>query len=133
MSTTDNTEERKQTRPFAAWLQNVRNGELHHELSEKLAELATACIETGKVGTLTLAIKLRPNGDITLMAEDTVKVSAPEHDRATTLFFSDEEGNLQRTDPRQQELPLKEVQDGDGRTKLASVDLGTGEVKALHG
>lgn len=133
MSTNDTTEDRKQTRPFAAWLQNVRNGELHHELSEKLADLATACIDTGKVGELTLSIKLRPNGDITLMAEDNVKVKTPEHERATTLFFSDEDGNLQRTDPRHQELPLKEVTDGTGRTHLASVDESTGEVKALHG
>lgn len=102
--------ERPQIRPFAAWLQEQRNGLLHSELSDKLAELVETIQEHEKSGTLTLTISIRPSkvyGAVEI--EDTVKVKAPEADRDAGLFFADSHGNLSRRDPRQPELPLRDA------------------------
>lgn len=102
---------KKQVRPFAAILQEQRRGLTHSELSDGLAELAAAVIEHGKVGTLTLQLKLKPSGDgASVLITDTVSVKAPQGEREPAIFFADSEGNLTRTDPRQMELAeLREV------------------------
>lgn len=47
-------------RPFLDTLIALRFGKLHDELTEAPNELTNACTETGKGGTLTLSIKLKP-------------------------------------------------------------------------
>jgi hypothetical protein len=101
---------RPQTKPFAAWLQEQRNGGLHGELSDALADLVAACLEHGRQGTLTLKVDVKPNKDgVTLLVTDEVKVRAPEADRPPALFFADAHGNLSRSNPHQPELPVREV------------------------
>lgn len=103
-------EPRPQTRPFAAWLQEQRNGLLHSELSERLADLVAAIAEHEKGGTLTLTLAIKPSKVYgAVEVEDTVKVKAPEADRDAGLFFADSHGNLSRRDPRQPELPLRDA------------------------
>ena len=94
-------EERK---PFAAFLQEQRRGGLHGELSESLQELVRAVEEHRKAGTLTLTVKVAPFGDGTVAITDKVALKAPEGERGSGIFFTDEEGNLHRSDPRQQEI-----------------------------
>lgn len=107
------TAEREQLKPFGQFLHEQRNGLLHDELSEELAALVTQCVETGKKGTLTLKVTVSPNkDDVTLLLTDDVKVAAPKHDAKPALFFYDDKGNLLRKDPRQPELPLREVPGG---------------------
>lgn len=103
------TEDRR--KPFAAFVQEQRSGGLHGELSDGLSELVTAVSEHRKAGTLTLTLKVTPNNDgVTVTVTDKVAVKAPEADRGAAIFFVDEDGNLLRRDPRQIELPLREVQ-----------------------
>lgn len=103
-------EERPQRTPFAAWLQKQRDGGLHGELSDALAELVAACVEYGQSGRLTLTINVKPNKDgVTVLVTDEVKVKAPEADRPPALFFTDTHGNLSRHNPYQPELPVREV------------------------
>ena len=97
-------------KPFAAFLQEQRRGGLHGELSDKLAELVNACNEYGKPGSLTLTIGIKPNADgVTMTVSDKVAVKAPEAERGAAIFFADEAGNLVRHDPRQMEIPVREV------------------------
>lgn len=97
-------------KPFAAFIQEQRGGGLHGELSDALAELVLACDEHRKAGTLTLTIKVAPNSDgVTVTVTDKLVVKAPEGERGAALFFVDADGNLNRRDPRQIELPLREV------------------------
>jgi len=99
-------------KPFAQFLQEQRNGNLHSELSEKLQELVAAVIEHDKGGTLTLTVSVKPAGNgINLVVSDDVKCKAPEADRPVALFYADSAGNLSRRDPRQPELPLREIND----------------------
>lgn len=98
-------------KPFAAFVQEQRNGGLHAELSEALGELVQAVAQHGKSGTLQLTVKVAANGDdTTVTVTDRVVVKVPEGKRAAALFFFDHDGNLLRRNPAQQELPLKEVE-----------------------
>lgn len=97
-------------KPFAAFVQEQRAGGLHGELSDGLAELVTAVKELGKPGSIVLTVKVTPNKDgATVTVTDKVKVSMPEAERGAAIFFVDDNGNLSRRNPNQQELPLKEV------------------------
>lgn len=97
-------------KPFAAFVQEQRNGGLHGELSDALAELVGSVREHGKPGSLVLTIKMAPNKDgSTVTVTDKMKLSLPEGDRGAAIYFIDEHDNLSRRNPFQQELPLKEV------------------------
>lgn len=89
------------TKQFADVLQDLRYGTLHDELSDKLQEVVNACIDTGKVGSITLSIKLKPGKSGELEIIDTVKAQIPELEKGTSIMWATPEGNLQRQDPRQ--------------------------------
>lgn len=111
--------ERPSLKPFAAFLTEQRNGALHDELSNALADLVAVCVETGKKGTLTLKISVLPQKDeVTMLVTDDVKTAAPKHDAKPALFFPDEHGNLLRSDPRQLDLSnLREVPGGKAQPR----------------
>ena len=99
-------------KPFAAFLQEQRNGGLHGELSDALAALVEAVLEHGKKGSIVLTVTVAPNADgVTVTVTDKVKTTIPEGDRGAAIFFVDEHGNLTRRNPAQIELPLREVVD----------------------
>lgn len=105
--------DRPMRRPFAAWLQEQRNGGLHDELSDALGELVAVCVQTGKKGSLTLRVSISPQKDEeTVLVLDDVKLTAPKHDSRPSLYFPDADGNLLRNNPRQPSLPLREVPGG---------------------
>ncbi len=89
---------------FTSTITALRYGELHDELDKSLATLVDACSDTGKVGTLTLTIKLKPGKGGQIEVIDDVKMKVPVHERGTTLMFSTPEGELQREDPRQMRI-----------------------------
>lgn len=95
-------------RPFAAVLQELNRGQVHHQLSEELHALVDAVREHGTKGTLTLALDVAPiaKGDtsaLTVAAKVACKApTAPQ----TSAFFVDSSGNLSRRDPRQTALPI---------------------------
>jgi hypothetical protein len=97
-------------RLFSDVLREIRNGEALDNLSEKLNQLVKAVDETGKGGELTLKITLKPMKSGAIEICDDVKIKKPELPVGTSLFFPTVEGNLQRNDPRQTEIPgLREV------------------------
>ena len=103
-------EDKVQRKPFAAFVQEQRNGGLHGELSDALAELVLAVSEHRKKGTLQLQLTVTPNGDgVTVTIADKIKLAKPEGERGAAIFFVDDHGNLSRRDPRQQELPLRDA------------------------
>jgi hypothetical protein len=97
-------------RPFSDTLTAIRFGGLADELSDALNELTNACAATGKVGTITMTIKLKPGKAGQMEVIDDVKIKLPQHERGSTLMFATPEGNLQREDPRQMSIEgLREV------------------------
>lgn len=87
--------------PFAEWMHEHRGGAFHTELSEKLAQVLAAVVDTQKTGGLTIKIKCKATGH-QISFVDTVSADVPEHDRELSLFFFDEEtGAVSKEDPRQ--------------------------------
>lgn len=103
-----------EVRPFTQFMQEQRKGALHEDLSEALAKVVQGVMETGKVGALTVSLKIKPTGDGMVQVFDDLKSKVPEHDKPGSIFFTDAAGNVTRRDPRQTELPLREVPDARG-------------------
>jgi hypothetical protein len=99
---------------FSSFVIEQRNGALHSEASDELATLVKAVQDHNKAGSIQITIHVKPGskGTNTLVVSDEVKVKAPQGDRPATLFFPDEHGDLHRSDPRQQNLPLRRVEVG---------------------
>lgn len=93
-------------RDFAAFLLELAKGRPHRELSEALAEVSKAVVETGKAGKLqlTLQIKQQKGVDGAVLITDDIKKSVPRYDRPATIFYAGEDGELTRSDPHQQAL-----------------------------
>lgn len=79
---------------------------LGEEATEALNDLVHATTETGKAGSITLTIKMKPiGGKAGQMELDTdVKAKLPTPTKGRTILFTTPDNNLQRTDPRQQTL-----------------------------
>lgn len=126
--------ERKQIKPFATWLREQPGG-LHDELGELLAELGLAVVEHRKAGTLNLTVKIAPmpksDRSIVQSVVD-VKLNAPQPDRAVGMFFTDDEGNLHRDDPRQTSFEAL-ISVPNEPDEVVKVDRSTGEVVNLGG
>lgn len=99
-------------RPFVEFLLQQAYGGTHDELTFGLHDLIAAVKDHGKGGSITLTIKVDPLGkgvERQVVVTDNVTVKAPTGKRPTSMFFVDDDGNLTRKDPRQPELPLREV------------------------
>lgn len=100
-------------RPFTDVLGELAGGATLEKLTADLAEVVTAVCETGKTGKLTLKIDVKPNGMHGVSLDDAIETKVPQEDRGQTLFFTDDEGGVHRRDPRQHEMPLRQVGDHD--------------------
>lgn len=113
-------------RPFADWLREQSSGKTHEELSVALHDLIGRVTDTGKKGSLQLTVTVAPmKGDVSmLVVGDEIKLRIPEHDRKTSIFYPDRDGNLSRRDPNQLEFEsLREVP--------AGVNPETGEIREV--
>lgn len=108
-------------KPFNDTIVSLRYGTLHDELTDALNKLTDDVTRTGKVGALTLSIKLKPtNNSGQIEVIDDLKVTSPKETKGTTIMFATPENNLQREDPRQMAI--------EG---LRSVDMETGELRRV--
>lgn len=96
---------------FLETLRQLRSGRTQEELSEALNELVQCCRSTGKSGEIVLKIKINPDkGDSgQYFLNDEINIKKPKFERGRTIMYGTPEGNLQRTDPNQHELPLRSV------------------------
>jgi hypothetical protein len=119
------TETEAHIRPFAAFLQELNDGDTHSELSDELVRLVEAVKLCGKTGTITFTLKVAPagRGQSMVMVTDKIVVKAPEPSRAESAWFVDDDGNPVRHNPAQMQMPLKEV----ARPPLVNAERETGE------
>lgn len=97
------------SRPFADVVRELAAGKVYEDLTTQLGEVVTAVLETGKVGELSLKLSIKPNGEGSVRVLSDVKQKVPTPVVGETLFFATSSGSLIRNDPRQSELPLREV------------------------
>lgn len=99
---------------FSYLVGQLRTGKTQAELSEALNECVRRANQVNKEATLTLTLKIKPNGDTgQYHISDKINTKLPEFDRAKTIMFGTPEGNLQRDDPSQQTLPGIKAVGGD--------------------
>lgn len=97
---------------YTRTLCDIRNGDCLNEASNELGRLIQAVRETGRSGKLTIEMRIEPagRGDVSrVFIEDTITAKIPKPQKARALFFTTEEGGLQRKDPNQTEMDLKVV------------------------
>ena len=102
------------SRTFIDAIRVLRYGALSDELTKELQRVVLACADTGRKGTLTLRLSIKPGKAGQLEIADAVSVKLPEPDRAVSLLFATPDGNLQREDPRQLSLEGVRVVSRDG-------------------
>ena len=108
-------------RPFNDTIATLRYGTLHDDLTKALNQLTDDVTRTGKVGAITLSIKLKPtNNSGQIEVIDDIKVTTPKETKGTTIMFATPENNLQREDPRQLSI-----------SGLRTVDMETGELRKV--
>jgi len=109
-------------RPFTDVLRDIRRGRAVDQATRLLAEVVRAVDETGKPGSVTLTLTVKPEkgggSQKTIIAG--VKAKKPEGDIPEAVFFSDVDGDLHRADPAQNEM-FAEV--GGGRA-IAPITAG---------
>lgn len=97
--------------PFTDVLSQIRKGLVVTELTEQLAALCEAVIDTGKPGEIVLKLKIKPpRGDscqVTL--QPVISAKLPKADMPDGIFFVGAGGDLLRNDPDQKEMfaPVK--------------------------
>lgn len=105
-------------RSYTDTIQVLRFGTLSDELTDALQSLTNKCSDTGRAGTITLTLALKPGKGGQIEVFDDLKVKLPKEERGSSLMFATPDGNLQREDPRQHELPgLRRVEPETGEIK----------------
>ena len=97
------------SRPFLDFLRDHRHGVTHDELSDALQDVVAAVHDTGKSGSLTLTITVKPTNSEALDVSDIIKTKLPQLPKSSSLFFVSPENNLVRDDPKQHRLELQEI------------------------
>jgi hypothetical protein len=101
------------TQAFGVFIQDVRDGRAHAELTAQLGELVAAVRQTGKGGSLTLKIDVKPAGrgsDVDkVVITDTVTSKVPKPDRGQDFFWLTDTNDLSRNHPRQHSLDLRDA------------------------
>lgn len=96
---------------FTRLLCEFREGASQSELSKALETLVGAVRETGRKGKLryTLTIKPAAHGNEALAIADNIELDAPRQERDQSIFYATTENRLQRDNPKQMRLELREV------------------------
>lgn len=98
------------SRPFNDLLREHRNGSTHDELTDALNELVAGVVEEKRAGSLTFTVNIKPYGkDGALEITAETKVKMPKKTAGSSIFYVTPENNLQREDPRQTKMELREL------------------------
>ncbi|MEF8755976.1 MAG: hypothetical protein V5B60_18920 [Accumulibacter sp.] len=76
---------------------------------QKFSSLIKAVADTGKVGSITLKVTVRPSTAGAMAVKPEVRVTMPKGLPAEALLWPTPEGNLVAEDPRQEKLELRHV------------------------
>ncbi|MGI6878793.1 hypothetical protein [Microbacterium sp. gxy059] len=121
--------EKKKERPpsFAAMLAQVRP-RTDVEAAETLRKVIEAVKATGKVGSITLRLDVKPADGMSeaVVVVDKITQKVPEKTREGSMAFVTKDGDLSRSDPSA--MPLfedEDIRDAGG----VRFDVNTGEIK----
>lgn len=95
-------------KPFSDILSEMRGGEVERLLTAAMADVCSAVATIGGRGVVTLSLKIKSNGEGSVVIEPDVNHRAPKPSIGRAIFFVDAVGSLHRSDPRQTEIALPE-------------------------
>lgn len=113
MKKTNETSQPNVDSAFLLLLQQHRHGEILSDLSESIRNVTQAVQDSGRGGSITLKIDIRPASKGragALVVEDEIKEKLPTEDKTGSIFFADKNFNLIRDDPNQTTLELRSVE-----------------------
>lgn len=84
----------------ATFITQHDRGKLNREMSQHLADATAAAIEQGKSATVTLVVTIKPEGDGQVAVTADSKPKLPQPKSGSRMWFTDDDGNLLRDDPR---------------------------------
>lgn len=102
---------------FTEALQDIRGGDLVAELTEELRQIVTLVKANGGRGEITLKLRVKralKGASNSLVIVDEVRAKPPKFQENETILFANEEGDLQRSDPRQPKLTGMDGNSGAG-------------------
>ena len=89
------------------------------QASDKLAELVNAVTSTGKAGSITIKVDLKPSTAGALAVKGAVAIKKPQRLPREALLWPTPDGNLLSEDPKQLKMELKPV--ATEKTELKTV------------
>lgn len=91
---------------FAAFLVQTNKGRTERKASQEFQRLIAAVQETGKAGSFTLRVDIKPqaNTDGVVTVTEAVSVKAPQLERPASIFFITDNSGLTRNDPNQRSI-----------------------------
>jgi hypothetical protein len=96
---------------FIQTMAELQFGHFQDECTERMREAIIATAKTEKVSEVVLRIKMKPGKGGQVEISSTVDNKLPKEEKGTSIMFISPEFNLQRSDPRQQELTGMRVVD----------------------
>lgn len=104
------TEQSTDIRPFDEFLREHRRGAALYDAGLALQRLVEAVEATGKGGSLTIKLSLKPDSKYGTAVEvaDEITAKLPTPDLPSSLFYMDGSHNLVRHDPSQMTIPTRE-------------------------
>lgn len=93
-------------RSFQDVLTDIDDGSLHEQLTELWPKVVQAVKDTNKPGELTIKLTAKLDRGTMLVVASKVTTKLPAPATNPTLFYTDEEGNTTRHDPKQQTLKM---------------------------
>jgi hypothetical protein len=122
MKDTEPQEDKAGGNSFLATLQRHRGGRLLAQASGKLAEVVAGVHDTGKAGTVTLTLTIKPaqRGQSAVVVTDKLTGKVPTLEAEASFWFATPAGQLCKEDPRQTTFEMGIV-DGARAEKPVSV------------
>ena len=105
---------------FVKFLQEHRNGSTNDEIGDALRDLVAAVTDEGKAGKLVITIGIKPMGKSDgLEVSCDIKATPPKPTPGVSIFFATPDNELQRNDPRQAAMELREITPGTAHRGVA--------------
>lgn len=110
---------------FVSLISTMDHGQVAADIDDALRAATQAAEETGAKAKVTLELTIIPNGvgagDTPLFkVEAKPKITLPQKARTPQNFFKDDDGNLTRRNPRQEEMKLTAMEGGAKKAEPAA-------------
>lgn len=102
------------SRLFTDVLAEISGGLAVEDATDKLDMLVKGVLGAERAGTLTLKLKVTPNGLGSVKIDCSISASVPDKVRGSTIMFNDEKGGLVRDNPRQLDMFKPTLVSSDG-------------------